>query len=223
MDDDRLRLIFTCCHPALATNVQVALTLRLLGGLAPRRKSPMHSCCRKPPWPSVCVRAKAKIPGRQDSVPGAAGRGTACPPAAGAGGGVPDLQRGLQFQLRWPADRGRTSAGKRSGWADLLAALMPDEPEATGLLALMLLTESRRPARVSQRPARPGASWRPRTARLSGPFVPCITGGGRSCWTQCAPPAAPRPAVPAPGRDQRRPQRRVRRRSNGLAADSPAL
>ena len=175
----------------------------------------MRSWCRKPPWPSAWS-GPSENPGRQDPVPGAAGRGTSGPPAAGARGGVPHLQRGLQFQLRWPADPGGPLPGRRSGWAACWPALMPDEPEVTGLLALMLLTESRRPARDSNGgPGAPGGAG----PALVGPG-PHRRRPGAAASMPAAEPARP---VPAPGRDQRRPQRRVRRRSNGLGADSPAL
>jgi RNA polymerase sigma-70 factor (ECF subfamily) len=145
--DDRLRLIFTCCHPALATSAQVALTLRLLGGLTTAEIAraflvPEATMAQR------LVRAKGKIrdaripyriPGDTD-LPGRLGSVLAVVYlifnegyTASSGGGL------VRDDLCAEAIRlGR-----------LLAGLMPDEPEAKGLLALMLLTESRRETRTT--------------------------------------------------------------------------
>ena len=93
--DDRLRLIFTCCHPALAPEAQVALTLRTLGGLT----TPEIARAFLVPEATLAqrlVRAKRKIRDARHPLPRAAARRPAGTPRRRAAGPVPDLQRGLQ-------------------------------------------------------------------------------------------------------------------------------
>ncbi|MEV0490079.1 RNA polymerase sigma factor [Streptomyces atratus] len=144
--DDRLRLIFTCCHPALSTGAQVALTLRLLGGLSTAELA--HAfLVPEPTMAQRLVRAKGKI------------RDARIPYRVPADADLPDRVRSVLAVVYLIFNEGHTaSSGDQLVRNDLcaeairlgrlLAGLMPDEPEVRGLLALMLLTESRRTARI---------------------------------------------------------------------------
>jgi RNA polymerase sigma factor (sigma-70 family) len=143
--DDQLRLIFTCCHPALAPAAQVALTLRLLGGL----ETPEIARAFLVPEPTMAqriVRAKKKI--RDAGIPYRIPTGAELPRR------VPPVLAVLYlvFNEGYAASTGELVRADLCAEAIRLtrelAGLMPDEPEVTGLLALLLLTESRRPART---------------------------------------------------------------------------
>jgi RNA polymerase sigma-70 factor, ECF subfamily len=140
VQDDRLRLIFTCCHPSLAMPARVALTLRLLGGLSTAEIARAF-LVPEPTMAQRLVRAKGKI--RHARIPYRVPREA----------DLPERLRGVLAVVYLIFNQGYV--GPRAELCDeairlgrALSALMPDEPEVAGLLALMLLVHSRRDARA---------------------------------------------------------------------------
>ena len=219
VEDDRLRLIFTCCHPALAPEARVALTLRLLGGLTVAEIAQAF-LVPETTMAQRITRAKkkisvAKIPYR---VPSAADLG--------------ERVNGVLAVIYLVFNEGYLSSsadaspirdeltGEAIRLARILRALLPDAPEVTGLLALMLLTDARRSVRVADGELVPlheqdRGGWDRELIAEGHDLV-------RECLELRASEGHARP-VPAARRDQRRPHRCPDRRRHRLGPDRDAL
>src|SRR5262245_25857385 len=142
VQDDQLRLIFTCCHPALRTEHRVALTLRLLGGLSVEDVA-RSFLVSESAMAKRLVRAKYKI--KAANIPYRVPREA----------DLPERLRSVLSVLYLIYNTGLDDPDRPSlrsqaiRLARTLVGLMPDEPEAAGLLALMLLSEARVPARTA--------------------------------------------------------------------------
>jgi len=139
--DDRLRLMFTCCHPSLATDAQVALTLRLLGGLSTAEVA-RSFLVSETAMAQRLARAKRKI------------KAARVPYRVPEDHELPGRLRAVLSTVYLVYNAGSSGAAEPSlcseaiRLARILATLMPEEPETAGLLALLLLTESRRASRT---------------------------------------------------------------------------
>ncbi|GAB2837163.1 RNA polymerase sigma factor [Lentzea nigeriaca] len=148
IDDDRLRLIFTCCHPALAVEARVALTLRMVGGLTVPEIARAFLVAESAVGQRI-TRAKAKI------------KAARIPYRVPSAEDLPSRVTGVLTVLYLVFNEGYLATGPDTDpvrqdltteairLTRLIRALLPDNGEVAGLLALMLLIEARRPARVS--------------------------------------------------------------------------
>lgn len=148
IDDDRLRLIFTCCHPALAMDARLALTLRMVGGLTMPEIARAFLASESATGQRI-TRAKAKI------------KAARIPYRVPSAEDLPDRISGVLLVLYLVFNEGYLATGpdtdpirhELTGEAirltRLIRALLPDDGEVAGLLALMLLIEARRSARIS--------------------------------------------------------------------------
>ena len=213
--DDRLRLIFTCCHPALAMDARVALTLRTLGGLS----TPEIARAFLVPEPTLAqrlVRAKRKIRDAGHPVPRPAGPRPAGAARRRPARPLPDLQRGLRRDIRRPA---RPARAVRGGDPAGAGPRLADARRAGGARAARADAPPRRAARGADGP---------------GGELVLLEDQDRGRWDRAKDrrgPGAARPgaadaagrAEPAPGGDRGAPRRRGHGRRDGLGPDRGAV
>ena len=219
VDDDRLRLIFTCCHPALAPEARVALTLRLLGGLTVAEIAAAF-LVPETTMAQRITRAKAKI------------KGARIPYRVPSADDLAERLAAVLTVVYLVFNEGYlASAGDAPVRAELtdeairlgrvLRALLPEEPEVAGLLALMLLVDARR--------REPGGGRRAGAAAGAGPgrVGPHADHRGPRAGPRVPGPGPPHGsrarALPAAGGGQRRPHRRAVVGRHRLAPDRGAL
>jgi Sigma-70, region 4 len=209
VQDDRLRLIFTCCHPALSTEAQVALTLRLLGGLSTKEVA-RSFLVAEPAMAQRLARAKRKI------------KAARIPYRVPDDHDLPNRLRPVLAVVYLVYNAGITSptepglCSEAIRLARILATLMPDEPEVAGLLALLLLTESRRASRT-----RPDGSLVLLGEQDRTQWDGAMIEEGQAIVRRCI--RRNQPGLSAPGRHQRRACRRSDNRADRLVADHRPL
>ena len=216
-EDDTLAVLFMCCHPALTDASAIALTLRAVGGLTTSRDRKRVPRARGDDG-AAHRRAKQRIraSGVPFRMPAADERRGAGRP--GAARPLPHLQRGLREQQRAASCSAPSCRRRRSGWRGWSQRLLPDDGEVTGLLALMLLIDARRPARTD---AAGDLVPLARAGPLAVGIAARIAEGTALLNSALGTEAAGR--VPAPGGDRGGPRSRRDRRGDRLAADPRAV
>jgi hypothetical protein len=225
IDDERLRLIFTCCHPALAMETRVALTLRMVGGLTVAEIARAF-LVQETTMGQRITRAKAKI------------KAARIPYRVPSAEDLPARVSGVLAVLFLVFNEGYLATGPDTDpvrhdltaeairLTRLIRALLPEDGEVAGLLALMLLTEARRTARVSA-----SGELVPSTSRTVGPgtrrWSPRATGWCASGWPpgrlRVATRSSPRstPCTPPPAMYARPTGRRSSPSTTSSSASTP--